>query len=155
MNNAFVAKLTTVTVPIKTTKKKKKNIHTVIDYYHRELMTTNNFTFCKDTNCGVEELPVTKPINNARLPARILSTTFESINKNLGSYSNTVDMTNKKIIRKTYSLPDDKEILVVSDLRDKNRMVKKITGATGYDFTLVRITIRKNGMLTNIYETED
>lgn len=122
------------------------------------LKSTNNYTLCMLNNTCVEEgdLPVDPAIGptdgNIDLNTRTVGITFETIYKNIASYPNSIDMTNKKYITKVFYLGNDKQINVTVDMLTSNKIVTTISGDTGYDKNLIKtILITDNIKIDTVY----
>ena len=122
-------------------------------------MSTNNYPLCKLTDdCQEFTIPEevdTTLIENPTLLSRQFKITFESIYENLASFRSETNTSDRRyLIRKDY-LPDDKVITIITDMRTSGSIVTKITGDTGYDFTLVKTTTHVKGVKIDVvYSTE-
>lgn len=125
------------------------------------LKSTNNYTLCMLNNTCVDDtnLPIDPTIGPTDgitdLNTRTVGITFETIYKNIASYPNSIDMTNKKYIIKVFYLGDNKQINVTVDMLIEGKIITTISGDTGYEKNLIKtILITDNIKIDTVYTYE-
>jgi len=125
------------------------------------LKSTNNYTLCMLNNTCVDDAgipvdPTIGPIDGITdLNTRTVGITFETIYKNIASYPNSIDMTNKKYITKVFYLGNNKQINVTVNMLTEGKIVTTISGDTGYEKNLIKtILITDNIKIDTVYTYE-
>lgn len=104
-----------------------------------------------DDDNDIDDNPVTPP--EAVIAT---SSAFEVLYENLSSYPYDLDMSNKKFIVKTFTLPDNKSITITNDSTVPDKIVSKISGDTGIPVILVKtILLTDNKRKINATYTEE
>lgn len=81
-----------------------------------------------------------------------LKDSYETLYQNITSYDSHTDMTDSRYFIRVYQLPDNKEITVITNMRDFGKIVSSISGDTGYDRVLVKTTrYVKNSHIDTVY----
>lgn len=113
-------------------------------------LSLNNFPLCvfKPGKCFKWWIPVEEeePEDNDKgdivspLLNDMLSLTFENIYQNLASKNHDTEIVEKRLYKRTIYLNKGKKILIVTDMKNKGNIVSKISGDTGFKYTLVKKT---------------
>lgn len=75
------------------------------------------------------------------LNSMITNVTFETIYKNLASFPNVIDRTNRRLVYITYTIDTLRSIVATIDRTVKNVVTITLTGDTGYTKSLVKTII--------------
>jgi hypothetical protein len=132
----------------------KQDSTDVTDNFNITLFKTqNNNPLCRLTNkcdeinnntgdngSGGVITPPTPVVVNFKdtLVAILNDVTFERLYKNIASFPNTIDRTNRKLVTTVYTINTTKKITVLMDRTVRNKIVITITGDTGYIKSLIK-----------------
>lgn len=118
------------------------------------LQSTNNYPLCNLSNtCGVsdgEDNTIT--IGDGTVVHTIL-VSFENIRQNMVSYPYTTDISDDNYYVRTYSLPENKKIIMTTDMRTEDIIITTLHGDTPNGIKLVKTTNMSNPKDINVEYT--
>lgn len=108
---------------------------------------------------GTNNYPLWQAFNDGNVPTDIstlcepcqLELTYEMFYKNIASFPYTIDISNDNIYVKRYALPDNKEIVVTTDMRNEQIITSTLSGDVPDGFPKIRKTYITNDDITVEY----